>query len=87
MECEERTRLAQEYFSAFEEHRRIAAEWRLLKDSGNPELAGIGETQTDAAIQVAYEAWRAFNEHQCDHQRRTSTDRALYVNLRTANFL
>lgn len=68
MECEERTKLAQEYFSALDQQQRISAELKLLLASGKPELVTMAEVQADVAVQEAYDAWHAFNEHQSAHQ-------------------
>ena len=68
MECEERARLAQEYFNALDHQRRITAELKLLEESGKLELAKVAEIEAESAIEKAYEAWHGFNEHQSAHQ-------------------
>jgi hypothetical protein len=68
MECGERTRLEQEYFSALAAQQRIGSELKLLLEIGKPELAVVGEQQADAAIEEAYSAWNAFNEHLFSHR-------------------
>ena len=68
MECEERARLAQEYFNALDHQRRITAELKLLAESGKLELVKVAEIEAESAIEKAYEAWHAFNEHQSAHQ-------------------
>jgi hypothetical protein len=69
MECEERGRLAQEYFSALDHQRQITAKLKELVESGSsPDLVKVAEIETETAIEKAYEAWHAFNEHQSAHQ-------------------
>jgi hypothetical protein len=68
MECEERAKLAQEYFDALDRQRKITAELKLLAENGSPELVKVAEIEAESAIEQAYEAWHAFNEHQSAHQ-------------------
>jgi hypothetical protein len=68
MECGERTRLEQEYFSALAMQQRIGSELKLLVEVGKPELAAVGQRQADVAIEEAYVAWNAFNEHLFSHR-------------------
>jgi hypothetical protein len=68
MECEERAKLAQEYFDALDRQRKITAELKLLAENGSPELVKVAEIEAESAIEKAYEAWHAFNEHQSAHQ-------------------
>lgn len=68
MECGERTRLEQEYFSALAAQQRIGSELKLLMEIGKPELTAVGEQQSEAAIEEAYSAWNAFNEHLSAHR-------------------
>jgi hypothetical protein len=68
MECEERARLAQEYFDALDHQRKITAELKLLAESGRLELVKVAEIEAETAIEKAYDAWHAFNEHQSGHQ-------------------
>jgi hypothetical protein len=39
-----------------------------LAESGRLELVKVAEIEAEAAIEKAYEAWHAFNEHQSAHQ-------------------
>jgi hypothetical protein len=68
MDCEERTRLAQEYFAALDHQQRITAKLKQISGNGTPELVTVGEIEIEAAIESAYDAWHAFNEHQHAHQ-------------------
>jgi hypothetical protein len=68
MECEERARLGQEYFDALDHQRKITVELKLLAENGKLDLVKVGEIEAEAAIEKAYEAWHAFNEHQSAHQ-------------------
>jgi hypothetical protein len=68
MDCGERTRLEHEYFSALAAQQRIGSELKLLVEIGKPELTAVGEKQADAAIEEAYSAWNAFNEHLFSHR-------------------
>jgi hypothetical protein len=68
MECGERTRLEQEYFSALADQQKIGSRLKLLVEIGRPDLTAIGQRQADAAIEEAYEAWNAFNEHLSSHR-------------------
>jgi hypothetical protein len=68
MDCGERTRLEHEYFSALAEQQRIGSQLKLLVAVGKPELTAVGEQQADAAIEEAYVAWNAFNEHLFSHR-------------------
>jgi hypothetical protein len=68
MECEERARLGQEYFEALDHQRKITVELKLLAENGKVDLVKVGEIEAEAAIEKAYEAWHAFNEHQSEHQ-------------------
>jgi hypothetical protein len=68
MECEERAKLAQEYFNALDHQRKITAELKRLAESGSAELVKVAEIEAESAIEKAYEAWHAFNEHQSEHQ-------------------
>jgi hypothetical protein len=68
MECEERAKLAQEYFDALDRQRKITAELKLLAQNGSRELVKVAEIEAESAIERAYEAWHAFNEHQSAHQ-------------------
>ena len=68
MECEERAKLAQEYFDALDRQRKITAELKLLAENGSRELVKVAEIEAESAIERAYEAWHAFNEHQSAHQ-------------------
>jgi hypothetical protein len=68
MDCGERTKLEQEYFSALATQQRIGSELKLLVEIGKPELTAVGEKQADVAIEEAYSAWNAFNEHLFSHR-------------------
>jgi len=68
MECEERAKLAQEYFDALDRQRKITAELKLLAENGSRDLVKVAEIEAESAIERAYEAWHAFNEHQSAHQ-------------------
>ena len=68
MECEERARLGQDYFEALDHQQKITVELKLLAENGKLDLVKVGEIEAEAAIEKAYEAWHAFNEHQSAHQ-------------------
>jgi len=68
MECEERARLAQDYFNALDHQRKITVELKLLAESGKLDLVKVAEIEAETAIEKAYDAWHAFNEHQSAHQ-------------------
>jgi len=68
MDCGERTRLEQEYFSALAEQHRIGSQLKRLAETGNPELTAVGRQQADVAIEETYTAWNAFNEHLFSHR-------------------
>ena len=59
MDCEERARLAQEYFNALDHQRKITAELKLLTESGRLDLVKVAEIEVESAIEKAYE----MNQH------------------------